>query len=114
MDQFVTWQAIHFGLKQKLTSKITAFSRPFYFKDEQIKGIFKLMVHDHYFETINETVVMRDVFKFESPFGFAGKLFNSLILTSYMRKLLINRNKIIKEFAETTKWQSILIQPLKS
>lgn len=34
MNDFVTWQATHFGIRQKLTSKITAYDRPFHFRDE--------------------------------------------------------------------------------
>ncbi|CAN5806307.1 hypothetical protein BH11BAC4_BH11BAC4_14910 [soil metagenome] len=34
--EFVTWQATHFGISQKLTSTITHFNRPFHFRDEQL------------------------------------------------------------------------------
>ncbi|MES2478334.1 MAG: hypothetical protein V4561_04565 [Bacteroidota bacterium] len=34
LNEFVTWQAVHLGVKQKLTTKITAFESPFYFRDE--------------------------------------------------------------------------------
>jgi ligand-binding SRPBCC domain-containing protein len=108
IDEFVTWQATHFGIKQKLTSKITAFHRPFHFRDEQLKGPFKFIVHDHYFEKQYDKIVMRDIFKFQSPFGFAGKLADKLILSNYLKKLLTHRNHIIKEFAETVKWKRIL------
>ncbi|MGH2646737.1 MAG: SRPBCC family protein [Ginsengibacter sp.] len=37
LNEFVTWQAKHFGITQKLTSKITTFNRPFHFRDEQQK-----------------------------------------------------------------------------
>ena len=47
LNEFVTWQAVHFGIKQKLTSKITAFNKPFHFRDEQVKGAFKFIIHDH-------------------------------------------------------------------
>ena len=50
LGEFVTWQARHFGIKQKLTSKITAFDRPHYFQDAQVKGIFKSFRHDHRFD----------------------------------------------------------------
>jgi ligand-binding SRPBCC domain-containing protein len=63
----VTWQATHFGINQKLTSKITEMERPFHFRDEQIKGIFKSIIHDHFFESKNNSVIMKDVFVFESP-----------------------------------------------
>ncbi len=108
LDEFVTWQAIHFGIKQKLTSKITAYNRPFYFRDEQQKGIFKFFIHDHYFQNKNGMIEMTDIFTFKSPFGFAGRLFNMIVLTKHLKNLLIKRNAVIKEFAETGKWQTVL------
>ena len=51
---------------------------------------------------------MTDIFDFESPGGILGQLFNRLILTSYMRKFLIERNQIIKEFAESDRWKEVL------
>jgi hypothetical protein len=36
----VTWEAIHFGIKQHLTSKITAYERPYRFTDEMVQGVF--------------------------------------------------------------------------
>lgn len=104
----VTWQAIHFCIKQKLTSKITQFQRPFYFRDEQVKGAFKYFIHDHHFEQHIESVVMKDRFEFQSPYGFAGRLFNKIILTNYMTKLLTERNRVIKNYAETGKWKQVL------
>lgn len=108
LNETVTWQATHFGVKQKLTSKITALERPNYFTDEQVKGIFKSIVHEHKFEKVGNMVIMKDIFEFHSPFGFLGKLFNQLVLTNYLKRLLINRNQIIKEFAETEKWKEVL------
>ena len=108
LNETVTWEATHFGLKQQLTSKITAINKPYHFRDEQVKGAFKYFIHDHYFEVFEEKVIMKDRFEFESPFGLFGHLFNTFILTAYMRKLLITRNKVIKEFAETEKWKKAL------
>ena len=69
----VTWQATHFGITQKLTSKITAFNKPFHFRDEQLRGIFKFIIHDHYFSAGKDCVIMKDIFNFQSPFGYIGK-----------------------------------------
>ncbi len=107
LNETVTWQATHFGIRQKLTTKITAYQNPFHFRDEQLKGAFKSLKHDHYFEKNEDVVMMKDVFVFESPFGIIGKLFNKLILTKYMTGFLITRNNLIKEFAETEKWKMI-------
>lgn len=108
LNQFVTWRANHLGIKWKLTSTISALDRPFYFQDEQIKGVFKKMVHDHFFESKGGSTLMTDVFYFESPFGTLGKLFNNLVLTNYMKSFLLERNTVIKNFAETEKWKLIL------
>lgn len=108
LNETVTWQATHFGVRQKLTSKITAFNRPNYFIDEQTKGIFKSIIHEHKFEKVGNKVIMKDIFEFHSPFGFIGNIFNKFILTNYLKRLLIFRNQIIKEFAETEKWKEVL------
>jgi ligand-binding SRPBCC domain-containing protein len=108
LNETVTWQATHFGIRQKLTSKITAFDRPNYFTDEQIQGIFKSIIHEHKFEKVADKVIMKDIFEFHSPFGLVGKLFNRLVLTNYLKKLLLDRNQIIKAFAETEKWKEVL------
>jgi ligand-binding SRPBCC domain-containing protein len=108
LNDTVTWEAVHFGIKQNLTSKISQFNRPFHFRDEQLKGAFKHFKHDHHFRSENGMVTMTDKFEFESPYGIIGKLFNKLVLTRYMKKFLVERNQIIKEYAETAKWQTIL------
>lgn len=108
LNETITWQATHFGFRQKLTSKITAFGRPNYFIDEQTKGIFKSIIHEHKFEKVGDKIIMKDIFEFHSPFGLLGKIFNKLILTNYLKRLLIDRNQIIKEFAETGKWKEVL------
>ena len=109
LGEHVTWQATHFGIRQKLTSKITAYERPFHFRDEQVKGAFKFIVHDHYFVQSDGKVIMKDVFSFESPFGFFGKVFDKLVLTKYLTKFLVERNDLIKEYAETAKWKTVIL-----
>ncbi len=107
-NEFVTWRATHFGVTQKLTSKITAFERPYYFVDEQLKGVFKSIHHEHKFEQLGDKVIMKDIFEFHSPFGIFGQLFNKFILTNYLQKLLVDRNNVIKDFAESDKWKLVL------
>jgi ligand-binding SRPBCC domain-containing protein len=96
----VTWRATHLGVRQELTTYITKMERPFYFQDEMKKGAFKKMFHDHLFEEEGEYTIMKDIFHFESPFGIIGTFFNKCYLTRYMRALLEERNRVIKEYAE--------------
>ncbi len=106
--EFVTWQAKHFGITQYLTSKISNYKRPYIFRDEQTKGIFDYFRHDHIFEDIDGKVIMTDVFDYQAPFGFLGRIADNLFLEKYMTNLLVQRNKVIKEYAESEKWKEVL------
>lgn len=105
----VTWEAVHFGIKQQLTSKITALEFPYYFVDEQVNGAFKSIYHEHIFEQTKDGVLMRDFFSFESPYGIVGKLFNVFVLKLYMKRFLQRRNEVIKLYAESEKWKEVLL-----
>jgi ligand-binding SRPBCC domain-containing protein len=96
----VTWEAVHLGVRQRLSTKITKFDTPVFFEDTMQKGAFKSMRHEHHFCKIPEGTLMTDVFEYEAPFGLAGKIFGRLYLKQYMIRLLRIRNNLIKELAE--------------
>jgi ligand-binding SRPBCC domain-containing protein len=100
LGQSVTWEAVHFGIKQRLTATITEFNRPHYFVDEMVKGAFKRFRHTHEFSADVGGTRMLDVFDYTSPLGILGKSADWLFLEAYMRKLLTKRNLHIKEIAE--------------
>lgn len=108
LGESVTWEARHFGTKWRLTSKITAFDRPYHFRDSMVKGPFKRFDHDHYFEETNSGALMRDVFGYNSPFGMLGKVADWLFLERYMRILLEERNRVIKSIAESRDWERLV------
>ena len=108
LNESVTWKARHFGIYQKLTSKITEFDSPNYFTDEMISGAFRSFKHEHHFKEYNQGTLMIDIFDYKSPLGFLGKLADTLFLENYMRDLLYRRNQIVKEFAESDKWTQVL------
>src|SRR6201996_4434821 len=103
LGETVTWRAKHFGIWQTLTSKITEFKYPDYFTDEMVSGAFKSFRHEHLFFAVNNQTVMKDIFMFESPLGWFGRLANMLFLGRYMEQLLIERNRVIKFAAETSR-----------
>ena len=108
MGQEVTWSARHFGLRQRLTSRITALDPPRYFQDTMVRGAFKKLVHDHYFEAQGGETVMTDVFDFEAPLGPLGRLAECVLLARYMTRLLEERNRVVKETAESDRWKEFL------
>jgi ligand-binding SRPBCC domain-containing protein len=75
----VTWEATHFGIRQRLTVRITAFDPPHHFRDSRIHGVFHRFDHDHYFQKAPDgATLMRDVFDYNSPLGWLGKIADSL------------------------------------
>lgn len=108
LHETVTWQAKHLFKLRRFTSKITGMQKPVHFTDEMIEGDFKKYKHDHYFKPIENGTIMIDLVEFESPYGALGNLVNMVFLKRYLQKLLITRNEVIKEYAETQKWKAIL------
>ena len=104
----VTWQAKHFFKKRLLTVHITEMKPYECFTDEMLQGDFKMMKHKHGFAFSDGITTMTDEFAFKVSFGLAGRLACALFLTSYMKKLLQQRNLIIKDYAETGNWKIIL------
>jgi ligand-binding SRPBCC domain-containing protein len=100
LGEQVTWEGRHFGVRQRVTSEITAFDRPRYFQDSMKKGAFRSFVHDHYFEAVPEGTAMKDVLTFQSPLGILGAVVDRLVMTAYLRRLLTRRNLVIKQAAE--------------
>ena len=109
-DDTVTWQAKHLFKKRLLRVKITEMKKPHMFTDEQSQGDSKSMRHEHHFKPCDNGTIMIDLFTFEIPYGRAGKWFNTIYLTKYMKRLLEQRNQTIKEFAESDKWKKLLIK----
>ena len=107
-DDTVTWKAKHLGKTRVLRSKITSMKKHEMFVDEQLEGDFKELKHEHHFKPCENGTIMIDMFHFETPYGAFGKLFNRTYFIRYMRKLLEQRNKTIKEIAESDKWKKFL------
>lgn len=108
MNESVTWRARHLGVYQTLTSRITEFNRPIYFADEMVSGAFSSFRHEHHFVDFNGVTVMTDIFEYQSPVGILGLLADRLFLKKYMIELFEERNRIVKEFAESTKGRELL------
>jgi ligand-binding SRPBCC domain-containing protein len=108
LNDEVKWQARHLFKERELKVKISALKRSEYFKDEQVAGDFKMMKHEHYFKPVQNGTLMIDQFYFDVPFGIIGRLLNKYYLENYMRRLLCERNAVIKQIAESNQWKQYL------
>jgi ligand-binding SRPBCC domain-containing protein len=98
----VTWEATHFGIRQRLTSRITEFDPPNRFVDEMVRGAFARFRHEHQFLAVEGGTEMVDIFDYASPLGLLGRLADGLFLRRYMAALLRERNAYLKRAAEST------------
>lgn len=109
LGQSVTWRAKHFGVRQRLTSQITAMDRPSSFQDTMTRGAFRSMQHDHIFRAVSPDVTeMKDVFRFSAPLPVLGRLAEIFVLRSYMQRLLHERNQVVKQIAESEDWRKFV------
>ena len=104
LDDEVEWEAIHFGIRQRLKVRISEMNLPFYFKDEMTKGIFHSFSHEHYFSEIDTSnTLKKDIIKFSAPFWPLGLIAERLFLRSYMSRFIHRKNSDFKAILENIK-----------
>lgn len=103
LSETVTWRAKHLGFTQNLTSKITDFNYPFFFADEMAQGAFKEFRHEHHFECHENTTLMIDVFTYQSPLGFFGKLADFVFLKRIPQQSVRKKESYHKGFCRDRK-----------
>ena len=108
LGETVTWNATHFGFLLSHMSEIVAFESPIHFRDSMVKGMFSRLDHDHFFEKTDYGTLMIDVFDFDSPLWFLGKIVDKVFLVDYLTGFLKRRNGMIKEFSESEEWKKYL------
>ncbi|MBO1001049.1 SRPBCC family protein [Bacillus sp. SD075] len=96
----VTWEAIHFGMKQRLEAQVTFMEKPSEFVDIMVKGAFHSFVHTHQFIEKTGGTITIDKFQYKSPFGPIGVLADKLFFEKYMRGFIVSRAKALKKIAE--------------
>jgi ligand-binding SRPBCC domain-containing protein len=96
----VTWEAFHFGIKQRLTAKVIVMEKPSKFVDIMVEGAFHSFIHTHLFLEKEGGTLMVDQFDYKSPLGPIGKVADKIFLEKYMRKFIASRAIELKRMAE--------------
>jgi hypothetical protein len=95
--QEVEWEAVHFGIRQRLRVRIAAMARPHSFRTEMVRGAFKSMRHDHLFQARGRGCCEKiDVLEIAAPWGPLGWLAERIFLGAYMRRFLRKKNADLK------------------
>lgn len=96
MNDQVTFEGMHLGIRWRFSAKITDFQRPHRFSDVQIRGPFRAFRHDHIFEPSADGTIVRDVLEFQSGFGPVV----DFLLGVHLKNLLTERAASLKLMAE--------------
>ena len=92
----VTWEARHFGMRWRMTSRIVEFDPPQRFVDEMVRGPFRSFRHEHHFEALGAGSRMTDVITFRTPLAVVTER----PVGVYLRRLMRIRNVAIRLKAE--------------
>ncbi len=100
--QSVTFEAVHFGIRQRLSATVVRFDPPRGFADEMTQGAFAALTHTHEFFMQSDTqTLMCDTLEWRSPLGPLGLLADALFLKRYMTDLIRGRGVRLKHHLET-------------
>jgi ligand-binding SRPBCC domain-containing protein len=98
----VTFAGRHFRMPWRLVARVTEYHRPCRFVDEQVRGPFRRMRHEHLFEAVGVgTTRMTDRLTFEAPLGVVGAVVSRAVLAPYLRRLLEERAAYVRHLAES-------------
>jgi ligand-binding SRPBCC domain-containing protein len=100
LGEEVTFEARHFGLRWRMTSRIAEMDEPHQFVDEMVRGPFGAWRHEHRYEPIAGGTRMTDDVRFRSPAGWLGRGVDRLFLRRYMIRLITERGAHLRAVAE--------------
>lgn len=78
-------------------TEISQVSDKHFFVDEQRMGPYKMWHHQHLLEETDEGVLMTDIVTYIPPFGFLGKMANSLFIRKQLQKIFEHRFRVLEE-----------------
>jgi len=86
------------GMRVSWLTEITHLSEGKYFIDEQRQGPYSLWHHEHHFREVEGGIEMQDLLYYRVPFGFIGRLLDSLLIRKRVLDIFTYRDQKIREF----------------
>ena len=81
------------GFPIRWRTKITAWEPPARFVDEQLRGPYRLWIHEHLFEERDGGILMRDRVRYAVPFDF---FVHSLLVRRDVERIFAYRTECLK------------------
>ncbi|MGZ3814788.1 MAG: SRPBCC family protein, partial [Mucilaginibacter sp.] len=83
------------GIKMNWMTEITQVREMEYFVDEQRFGPYALWHHQHHFKKVEGGVLMTDILDYAIPYGFIGRMANSIFVEKQIKKIFDYREEAI-------------------
>jgi ligand-binding SRPBCC domain-containing protein len=99
LGDLVTFEGVHFGIRQRFTAKIVEFDRPRRFVDELVRAAFKSMRHVHEFEPRDGGTLMRDTLDWVSPLGILGVIADKIAVRRHLQNFVTKKQQALKAIA---------------
>ena len=84
------------GIKMTWLTEITEVKEGEYFIDLQLAGPYKLWHHEHRFNEVEGGVEMEDIINYSVPFGFLGRIMNSLVISKKLEGIFSFRKTVLE------------------
>jgi ligand-binding SRPBCC domain-containing protein len=89
------------GLPIRWVSQIDALEPNRMFVDRQLSGPYKLWLHEHRFEADGDETIVRDLVRYQLPFGLAGAFAQLLFVRRDVERIFDYRHQAIRELLES-------------
>ena len=86
------------GLKMNWLTEITQVIEGEYFIDEQRSGPYALWHHQHWLEEVEGGTLMKDIVTYAPPFGFLGRIANSLMIKKKLNEIFSFREVAVYNY----------------
>ena len=96
--QIITYRVSPFpGITTNWVTEITHVEEGKFFVDEQRFGPYRMWHHEHYFEAQGEGVLMTDRVSYKLPFGFIGRLAQTLFIKRQLQEIFSFREEFLNK-----------------
>ncbi len=85
------------NIPSKWVTEITHVNEPLFFVDEQRFGPYKFWYHQHHFMEYKGGIMMKDIVSYALPFGFIGRIVNSLLVAKKIKSIFSFRRKYLED-----------------
>lgn len=98
--ELVRFQATHLGIGWTLDARVVLVDAPRRFVDEQVRGPFRSLRHEHLFAETGAGTLLTDRISWVSPLGLLGRFADEVGVRRTLLRTLIARNTHLKRRAE--------------